>query len=141
MTKKIAILSTSQLMSYDSLCLPHRQKLADDNGLSKGLYELLNNGYRVIIISTRYGASDEDKLWMDLIPIADIHFVGYKITKPWDANAPEYVISWRKVFAELGLVPPIDDSSWLNWRSAAYEQGIMIHTRIEFCTTAQSIRH
>lgn len=114
MDKRIAILGTSQVLNYETEKLEQR------------FLDLLNEGYRVIVISSRERPTKMDGEWLSKLPIEDVHFVGGRAACAWDSTAPEYVVNWRKVFEELSLTPPIDPRSWIQWRSAASEQGIHV---------------
>lgn len=86
---------------------------------SSFLLALIEAEYQIFVCSYRLESSliEQDRSWLDLIPRDQIYFrPGY------DAD---YIDSWRKLFQRLDLSPPHEEDDWLDWKTAAVDQGVV----------------
>jgi hypothetical protein len=125
MDRKIVILSSGQVVDH---VLNSKYETIRSRP-SPFLLELISDGYRVIVITSRRDWTNWDQCWMSLLPREDIHFTERHPFDICDANAPEYVVPWRKVFDELGLTHPAKTRSWIFWRDEAAMQGFVLNAR------------
>lgn len=98
---------------------------------SERLVELIDEGYTVYIASTRRKMDPQgcDKCLFDLIP-EDRFFVANPGLETGHACAPANIDLWTRVLEHLGIVIPVNDSSfersWMDLREIAGSAGIVI---------------
>lgn len=114
MTRKLAIISTSDAI---------RDVVNGDYSPSEKLLKLLEEGYEVVVITTRESLSNIDRGWRYLIRPENIYFPIGKLTCR-HAEDPAYRRSWEVVFDRFGLTAPEGDR--IDYRYAAKEQGVVI---------------
>lgn len=88
------------------------------------LLDLIRDGFEVVILTTRHRLFPEDACWRKLVDAENIYVQAQHC---YSANDPTLIAIWKNAFARFGLTPPSDvaDDSWLSWKSAAEEQGVV----------------
>ena len=109
--QKIAVIDTTQARDTSK---DHRSFSP-----SKLLLALKEQGFTVVVVTTRSRLFDEDKEWSHLV---DHIFFPVGPETVGDASDPSYIRAYEMMFAEFGLSPPINPAYWTNWKDAANDQ-------------------
>lgn len=103
MPKNIAIFSTSDIQrcyrngENDNICSTNGDLTFYTTGK---LENALNQGYNVIVITTRRGFQSHDTWWLDLVGRENVFFGQYG---GYGANDRDYIQAWKNLYQKLGI--------------------------------------
>lgn len=122
---KLAILGTNEARNivYDNTVAGGIKSATP----SEFLLRLVQEGYEIVVITTRFKFGPHDECWLELVPPKNV-YVPTDTGEPISVTNSEFVKNWQKVFQRFGLSKPsgkYSEDSWLHWKWAAREQGVL----------------
>lgn len=116
---KIAIFTTSDIWKYAPPGNPMER-------VSTGKLEAaIEQGYKVLVASTRTELGDCDQWWLKLVGIENVFMADETLNTGDDESMQEYFNSgWKRLFKRLGVKWPMKAHTYgkeMHWNAARYE--------------------